>query len=113
MSKEKQIEEMANHLIDIQRNFGEYCAKPCRECELGGQVNCESYYKAEALYNAGYRKQSDGEWRDRGFCKIGNKNAPVVECSECHIAFCDLINNHYYMYRYCPYCGAKMKGGAE
>lgn len=59
MSKEKQIEEMAKHLIEIQQNFNEYCAKPCRECELGGVVNCESHYKATALYNADYRKQ---EW---------------------------------------------------
>ena len=57
MSREKQIEEMAEHLIEIQQNFNEYCAKPCRECELGGVVNCESHYKAEQLYNAGYRKQ--------------------------------------------------------
>ena len=59
MSREKQIEEMAEHLIDIQQDFNEYCAKPCRECELGGIVNCENHYKAKALYNAGYRKQ---EW---------------------------------------------------
>jgi hypothetical protein len=26
----KQIEEMAELLIDIQRDFNEYCAKPCR-----------------------------------------------------------------------------------
>jgi hypothetical protein len=57
--KEKQIEEMAELLIDIQRDFNEYCAKPCRECELAGTVNCENIYKSEALYNAGYRKQ---EW---------------------------------------------------
>ena len=55
----KQIEEMAEKMIEIQQNFNEYCAKPCRECELGGVVNCESHYKAEALYNAGYRKQSE------------------------------------------------------
>ena len=59
MSREKQIEEMAECLIDIQQKFNEYCAKPCRECELGGIVNCENHYKAETLYNAGYRKQSE------------------------------------------------------
>ena len=55
----KQIEEMAEYLIEIQRNFDEYCAKPCRDCELGGVVNCESHYKAEALYEKGYRKSTD------------------------------------------------------
>ena len=105
MSKEKQIEEMANHLMDIQRNFDEYCAKPCRECELGGVVNCESYYKAEALYNAGYRKQSEGEWREDiiAFCNV---------CSSCR-AMVDryAIKCNSGKLHYCPNCGAKMKGG--
>ena len=55
----KQIEDLAECLIEIQRNFDEYCGKPCRECDLCGVLNCESHYKAEALYNAGYRKASD------------------------------------------------------
>ena len=93
MSREKQIEEMAK-IIDDNHGF-----------------IVSSVETAEALYNAGYRKQSDGEWRDRGNAKIENVKFPIVECSECHITFCDLLNNHYSMYRYCPYCGAKMKGG--
>jgi hypothetical protein len=59
MNRDKQIEEMARELIDIQHNFDEYCAKPCRECGLGGVVNCESHYKAEKLYVAGYRKSTE------------------------------------------------------
>lgn len=59
MSRDKQIEEMTEHLVNIQHDFDDYCAKPCRECELGGVFNCESYYKATELYNAGYRKVSD------------------------------------------------------
>lgn len=52
-----------------------------------------------------------GEWKDRGVVKRANtENAPIVACSECQITFCDLINNHHFMYRYCPYCGAKMDG---
>ena len=35
----------------------------------------------------------------------GISNIPVVQCSECRITFCDIINNHHYMYRYCPFCG--------
>lgn len=66
---------------------------------------------ATDLYRKGYKKQSKGKWRDRGVIKRMNlANAPIVECSECNIAFCDIINNHYFIYWYCPYCGAKMKG---
>ena len=56
-NEEQAIEEMAECLIYIQQDFNEYCAKPCRECEMGGIVNCENHYKAGRLYNAGYRKQ--------------------------------------------------------
>lgn len=74
--EQKQIEEMAEHLIDIQRDFNEYCAKPCRGCELGGIVNCENYYKSEQLYKKGYRKQS--EVIDEFVKRL--KNAPI-KCS--------------------------------
>ena len=60
MSREKQIEEMAKFV--------------CNACEMGGGFDGEcaldndyktchiSVETAEALYNAGYRKQSEGEW---------------------------------------------------
>lgn len=45
--KIEQIEEMARIL----------CENGCKECI---QTLCADWYKAERLYNAGYRKQSDG-----------------------------------------------------
>jgi hypothetical protein len=52
-----------------------------------------------------------GEWIDvRGIPSVNRKDVPVVKCSKCEIYFCDLINNHRYMYHYCPNCGAKMDG---
>ena len=99
----EQIEEMAECLIDIQQNFNEYCAKPCRECELGGIVNCENHYKAEALYNAGYRKQSEGEW-----VKAGDGITERVICSNCKSE-----KGSFMRPPFCPNCGAHMKGGAE
>jgi hypothetical protein len=52
-------------------------------------------------------------WREGRFLKVGDsvKGYPSVICSDCGITFCDIINNHNYMYRYCPNCGAKMDGG--
>lgn len=54
MSKEKQIEEMAEAICGLNTSDGCFCD--------GGycNYNCLSYEKAEVLYNAGYRKQS--EW---------------------------------------------------
>jgi hypothetical protein len=99
---QKQIDEIAKVLKD-------YTAQ---NHIMASHAILEDY--AEVIYNAGYRKQSEGEWRDRGVVKRATtENAPIVECSECNITFCDLINNHYFMYHFCPNCGAKMKGGAE
>ncbi len=105
--KEKQIEDMAECLIDIQRDFNEYCAKPCRECELGGIVNCENHYKAEALYNEGYRKQSEGEWVDK---PTGSYNRMQSWCSACgkHSGIGGIESNRHKPF--CPNCGARMKG---
>lgn len=55
-----------------------------------------------------------GRWVDKPLIKsFKNTNIPVVECSACGIDFCDIINNHYFMYKFCPNCGAKMDRGAD
>lgn len=53
MTKEKQIEEMARGICGLITSDGCFCD--------GGycNYNCLSYEKAEALYNAGYRKIHD------------------------------------------------------
>ena len=52
-----------------------------------------------------------GRWIEvRGILSVNRKDVPVVKCSKCEIYFCDIINNHHYMYHYCPNCGAKMDG---
>jgi hypothetical protein len=67
-------------------------------------------WKAEALYNAGYRKQSKGEWvykdkEEAFFCSLCDSEAmidPNAIFGDCAIA--ELTD-------YCPHCGARMKGG--
>ena len=55
-----------------------------------------------------------GWWIDKPLIKSFKRtNIPVVECSACGIYFCDIINNHYFMYHYCPNCGAKMDEVSE
>lgn len=86
MSQVKQIEEMANVLTyEIAWDEDEIPTVNCLET-------------AKRLYNAGYRKQSEGEWIDRD---------GKTWCSLCN------ASNKQYKPPFCPHCGAKMKGGTE
>ena len=65
----------------------------------------------ENLPSADVAPVRHGRWVDKQLIKsFKHTNIPVVECSACGIDFCDIINNHYFMYKYCPNCGAKMEG---
>ena len=90
MSKEKQIEEMAQDIYTLLRS------------------DTMSRAMASLLYGEGYRKQSEGEWI---------KHSASYECTVCNEEFYvegyaedyDPITD--YDLHYCPNCGAKMKGG--
>lgn len=58
MNKQQQIEEMA--VIGCVRNPQAHTAEECSKCDFK-QGCCNAYRHAEALYNVGYRKVSDGE----------------------------------------------------
>ena len=82
MSKEKQIKEMAK-TIEQSGMLDSYS-----RCEI----------VADELYTAGYRKQSEGHWIRWG-----------QDSSKCSL--CDKENTNCGWNYYCPYCGARMKGG--
>ena len=86
MTKEKQIEEMALIIHKIMP-IG---------LELSAAV-------ATDLYNADYRRQSEGEWKTVG------EELKNTTCSVCG----HWVETPYGKTPYCPNCGAKMKGGAE
>ena len=73
---------------------------------------------AKSLYNAGYRKQSEGEWIDLYKGKYAN---PLYVCSVCEKGTLLRVEGNELgqpetvqaLSPYCPHCGAKMKGGAE
>ncbi len=96
MSK-KQIEELKDCIDSL---YGCDCA----------YYGVEGLAIAEALYNAGYRKQSEGEWI---------KSPSSYECTACKEEF--FVEGYAEDYdpitdwdlHFCPNCGAKMKGGAE
>lgn len=97
MSKEKKIEEMAKVIDEFTEPLS---ARDIHKADFSEQF-------AEHLYNAGYRKQEEGEWvweheyYGKMLCSNCNGEALVNECSE------------YVDSDFCPNCGAKMKGGAE
>ncbi len=77
-------------------------------------------YKAEDIYNAIRNAPTvdavevvHGEWKDAYEIKSFRRTNPVVQCSKCECYFCDIINNHRWLYHYCPNCGAKMDGGND
>ena len=62
---------------------------------------------AEYLYNAGYRKQKEGEWElveKEDFYKF-------CKCSACGHAHC--FGADYELFHFCPNCGSKMKGATD
>ena len=100
MSKEKQIEEMAK-VIEITEQIA-------RDAHCG--LPSPRMY-AKDLYWHGYRKQSDGVWTlalaTYGKCMCSNckREAPIKRADDGCL--------EYIKSKYCPNCGAKMKGGAE
>lgn len=105
MSKEKQI-------ADIARDFNKgMCSdresvESCEEC-VGASEWCLLYEIATKLYNAGYRKQSEGEWTDK---PTGAYRRMQSWCSACgkHSGIGGIESNRHKPF--CPNCGAKMKG---
>ena len=85
--KEKQIEEMRKEVASIHRFFLE-----------DDDYESLDEYIADELYEKGYRKERQGEWK-----KV-NEKYPRYVCTACN----HLYNNKEY--KYCPNCGARMKG---
>jgi hypothetical protein len=101
----KQIEEMARLLEST-----------CDETECNHPTNCD-LCQATRLYNAGYRKQSEGEWIVLAEFYDGSICTECPICGEEYTYKKGQIGEHvktfYAEYNFCPNCGAKMNGGAE
>jgi membrane protease subunit (stomatin/prohibitin family) len=81
-----------------------------RELVTDGDVYTDYEETAKGLIEKGWRKQSEGEWieRDDDWC------GTFYTCSACGCDWTTIDgtpqeNNM----RFCPECGAHMKGGAE
>jgi hypothetical protein len=97
----EQIEEMAKIICSTSSSRGR-----CEECGFFERRECFRFENATNLYNAGYRKQSEGEWISN---ELGGYQY-AFHCSECGWVDGYPFNDRH---KYCPNCGAKMKGGAE
>ena len=102
MDKQQQVLEMAKDICRVKLNCNDVC-NPISACD--------ALKYAEMAVEAGYVKQSEGEW-------IGYKNvteskrgrtihSTLYKCSLCGARNGRKRNN------FCSNCGAKMKGGAE
>ena len=97
MSRDKQVEEMARVMVDSDNK------------DVADTLSLFFVRLSEALYNAGYRKQTEGEWLSTTNITISERgrriNSTLYICSACR------KSNGRHKTNYCPHCGAKMKGG--
>jgi hypothetical protein len=94
MSKEKQIEEITKILDSNCEGI------PYTVCQENSCSSC----KAKQIIGVGYRKQSVGEWISP--TTIGGRAFSIPHCSACNGIPCGVDENT----KFCPNCGAKMKG---
>ena len=108
MSREKQNKKVSKERQEYLKfkPFADDLRKAESWCELDGVLN--RYQTVKNLSKMGYRKQSEGEWIESDIPQ------EKYVCSLCGGAC------WYYDYqgdvaksRFCPNCGAKMKGGAS
>ncbi len=105
MTAEKQIEEM-DDIAEILCDHYDMGTCICNHevCDL----NCPIGRKVEKLYDEGYRKQSEGKWIwiNQAKSYLEPHYGDTCKCSLCEFEI-DVSETHY---KYCPECGAQMKG---
>lgn len=98
MEKQQQILQMAKDICRVKLNCNDVC-NPISACD--------ALKYAERAVEAGYSKQSEGEWKfEWDPIKDPKKYFIRIVCSCCGLKTGQVSN-------FCPQCGAKMKGGAE
>lgn len=107
MHREIEIDGLKNFLLTMETYAREECEK-CGKWDYGTcDEACFSNMVAIDLYNAGYRKQKEGEWIDK---PTGAYSRMQSWCSACgkHSGIGGIESNRHKPF--CPNCGANMKG---
>lgn len=110
----EQINDMAKVLNECCNRYdenGNHLGNKCSQCECWDDTNhlCCSYntVEATALYNAGYRKQKEGEWIE----KSEDRDEFYEYQYKCSVCGQSSIICDYEHLNFCPNCGAHMRGG--
>ena len=96
--REKMARDQINDLVKVMEAA---CSNPL--CSI---TNCD-LCRATAIYNAGFRKQREGEWV---FADQVRKDDALYYCSHCQAG--DVHKKDLFV-PYCWNCGAKMKGAEQ
>ena len=100
-------------MTDKQKNILQMTKDICRHQNVCTDVckpisACDALRYAERAVEAGYVKQREGEWIVKRF----NSRREFITCSTCNsVIDCIYQNVDEREFDFCPYCGAKMKGG--
>lgn len=110
MNNEKQqIKEMAKCCTYYHN--GECCADVTNICDC--DLMCEMFGVFANLEKENYRKQSEGEWYvNYMMSKKPSKRGRTIQYTTYTCSVCGKPNGRKKS-KFCPNCGAKMKGGAE
>ena len=103
MSREKQIDEIAKLICTYPQCI---CYNSIGEC---ANTECQIVDKAEALYTADYRKQSEVDWYvNYMMSKKPSKRGRIIQYTTYTCSVCGKPNGRKKS-KFCPECGAKMK----
>lgn len=112
--EEKQIEEMLKCICMNCRYFMRCNDDTIYKGERFSEIlkkGCSIWRHGEAIYNAGYRKQSEGEWVwiNQAISYLEPPYGDTCKCSLCKFEI-DVSESNY---KYCPNCGARMKSDVK
>jgi hypothetical protein len=113
VGESEQIEEMIETLKKCSCVYTD-CEQECSQCSNEELYDEALNHIARTLYEAGYRKQSEGEWIYHECVSSYDGAISGYSCSECCI-FVDeeMFDSDEFHKSFCGNCGAHMKGGAE
>ena len=106
----------ATYHYDIEPYWDVFKVKELEKApKWDGHTPSDAIERIGDMSGKGYRKQSEGEWKQTEE-PLGWGNVSCAECSVCGESWVldddaidfDMVNDYW---KYCPNCGAKMKGG--